>query len=56
MLGDVSMRVQSLIDQGKSLQEVIDAHPTSDFDEKRGQGWIKPDKFTEFIYDSLLKK
>lgn len=53
MLSDVSDAVQALIDQGKSLQEVIDARPTADFDEKRGEGWIKPDKFTEFIYNSL---
>lgn len=56
MLSDVSKGVQSLIDQGKSLQEVIDAHPTADFDEKSGKGWIKPEKFVEFIYNSLLKK
>lgn len=53
MLSDVSDAVQALIDQGKSLQEVIDARPTADFDEKRGKGWIKPDKFTEFVYNSL---
>jgi glyoxylase-like metal-dependent hydrolase (beta-lactamase superfamily II) len=53
MLNDVSDAVQALIDQGKSLQEVIDARPTAEFDEKRGKGWIKPDKFTEFVYNSL---
>ena len=34
MLKTVRDRISNMIDEGKSLQEVIDAKPTKDFDEK----------------------
>jgi glyoxylase-like metal-dependent hydrolase (beta-lactamase superfamily II) len=53
MLEDAVSRVQALIDQGKSLEEIIEARPNEDYDEEFGNNWIKPDTFIGFIYNSL---
>jgi glyoxylase-like metal-dependent hydrolase (beta-lactamase superfamily II) len=55
MLNDAVSRIQALMDQGKTLPEIIEARPTADYDEKFGQNWIKPDQFTGFVYNSLLE-
>ncbi|MEW5251405.1 MBL fold metallo-hydrolase [Microbulbifer sp. 2201CG32-9] len=46
-------RVQKLIDQGKSRDEVIAAQPTKEFDQQYGQGFMKPDIWTGIVFDSL---
>ena len=46
-------RIQKLIDEGKSREEVIAAQPTKEFDEKYGQGFMKPAIWTGIVYDSL---
>lgn len=48
-----SANVQVLIDEGKSLQQIIDAKPTSEWDETLGKTWITPPQFVTFIYNSL---
>ena len=53
---EIRNRVQSQIKAGKSLEEVIAAKPTKEWDEKLGQGFIKGDQITEFVYRSLSKK
>lgn len=53
MLEDAVGRVRTLMEQGKSLEEIITAQPNADYDEKFGQNWIKPDQFIGFIYKSL---
>jgi glyoxylase-like metal-dependent hydrolase (beta-lactamase superfamily II) len=45
--------VQALIDQGKSLEEVIAARPTAQWDDALGKTWIKPAQMVTFIYNSL---
>ena len=54
MLSDATARIRALIDQGKNLEEVIEARPNADFDETLGGGFIKPERFTEFVYNSIL--
>ncbi|MEX2962657.1 MBL fold metallo-hydrolase [Microbulbifer sp. TYP-18] len=46
-------RVQKLIDQGMSRDEVIAAQPTKEFDQQYGQGFMKPDVWTGIVFDSL---
>ena len=50
MLETVRDRISKMIDEGKSLQEVIDAKPTKDFDEKYPD-WL--DNFVNRAYTSL---
>jgi len=54
MLADSSDRVEALMKQGKSIEEIIKAQPNASLDEKLGNGWIKPERFLEFLYNSLL--
>ncbi len=55
MLKTVSKRVHELVDQGKSREEVIAAGPTRDFDEKWGQGFLKPDVWVGIVYDGVVR-
>lgn len=48
-----SANVQALIDEDKTLQQVIAAQPTAEWDEELGQTWITPAQFVTFIYNSL---
>jgi cyclase len=48
-----SANVQTLIDEGKNLGEIIAAKPTSEWDETLGATWITPAQFVVFIYNSL---
>jgi cyclase len=49
-------RIQSQVAAGKSLDEVKASHPTKDWDESLGKGFINGDQLTEFIYLNLSKK
>ena len=53
VLTTVADRMQSLIDAGKSLQDILDAKPTADFDEQWGKGFIRPDQWVELVYKSM---
>ena len=53
MLADTSKQVQSLLDQGKKLDDIIAAGPTLRFDERYGQGFIKPDVYVKLLHASL---
>jgi glyoxylase-like metal-dependent hydrolase (beta-lactamase superfamily II) len=50
MLVGVRERVAALKKQGRSLQEVIEAKPTADYDAKWGGFVIKGDFFTRLVY------
>jgi glyoxylase-like metal-dependent hydrolase (beta-lactamase superfamily II) len=51
MLETVGARISRMIDDGKSLEEVIAAAPTADFDEQYGN----PDRFIDRAYVSLSR-
>jgi len=55
MLKDIESRITSLINQGKSLEEVKAAKPTAAHDSKWGTGFINGDQITEFFYRSYKK-
>jgi glyoxylase-like metal-dependent hydrolase (beta-lactamase superfamily II) len=55
MLVKVRGSIQSLIDQGKTEDEVLAAKPTAEFDAAWGQGFMNPENFTRFAYQSLKR-
>ena len=55
LLVAVRGRIQALIDQGMSEDEVVAAKPTAEFDAAWGQGFMNPENFTRFSYQSLKK-
>jgi glyoxylase-like metal-dependent hydrolase (beta-lactamase superfamily II) len=51
-LAEARSRVQKLIAQGKTLEEVIAAKPLADYDVEWGKSFIKNDQFVATIYRS----
>jgi cyclase len=56
MLATARDRVQALVKQGKSRDEVIAAKPTKDLDEKWGRGGFEPDTWVGIVYDGMTKE
>ena len=54
-LADSADRVRALMEQGMTLEQVIDARPNAEFDERLGAGFIKPDQFVRFIFESIAE-
>jgi len=54
MMGAVHERLERFRKEGKTVQEVVAAAPTKDFDAKFGKG-MKPDQFVEIAYTGLLR-
>lgn len=54
MLVTVSDRVAALIEKGKTLEEVIAAKPSEEYDEEWGKTFIKPEQLLTFVYQSLM--
>ena len=46
-------RVATLVNEGKTLQEAIEAKPTAEWDESLGNTWITPAQFVTFLYNSV---
>jgi cyclase len=53
MLAGFRHRIAALKSEGKSLEEVIAARPTAEFDERLGGAFISPERLVGFIYESL---
>jgi hypothetical protein len=49
MIATVSARVEALVKQGRTLEEIKAARPTADFDERWGK-LRRGDLFVEFVY------
>jgi glyoxylase-like metal-dependent hydrolase (beta-lactamase superfamily II) len=56
MFQAVRDRVAKMIGEGKTLQQVIDAKPTADFDQGRLGGNITPERFTTLVYTDLSRR
>jgi cyclase len=54
MLAQVRQRIQKLIAAGKTMDEVVAAAPTKDFDAKWGRRYVTPDVFTKIVFSSLI--
>jgi len=50
MLATVQGTIQPLVKAGKSLEEVVAAKPTAQYDEKLGKGMLDPAAFTKLVY------
>jgi glyoxylase-like metal-dependent hydrolase (beta-lactamase superfamily II) len=53
MLVTVRDRMQAMIEDGRSLEEVLAAEPSAEYDAEYGQGFIGPERFVTSIYRSL---
>ena len=53
MLIQVRQRVEDLIAAGKTMDEVVTAGPTKDFDGRWGSGYVTAKVFTEMVFSSL---
>jgi cyclase len=56
MLRAVGERVRTAARSGKSVQQIIAAKPTADFDEKWGHGPVTADQFVSMVYASVTKE
>jgi len=48
--------VKQMVDAGRTENQVLAAHPTSDFDVRWGQGRVPPDLFVHEIYRALKNR
>src|SRR3984893_11611876 len=55
MLVQVRRSVKDFIAAGKTMDEVVAAAPTRDFDAKWGSGYVTPDVFIKIVFSSLIK-
>lgn len=53
MLEAVAQRIQSLKDEGRSVEEVVAAAPTAPYDAAWGGGFIKPEQWVRLAYSAL---
>jgi glyoxylase-like metal-dependent hydrolase (beta-lactamase superfamily II) len=53
MLVAIRDKIAPMVAAGRSLEEIRAAGPTASFDEQWGGGWIAPEDFVSFVYDSL---
>jgi cyclase len=53
MIVAVRDRIKRMIDDGKTEQQVIVAHPTADFDARWGSGRVGSDAFVHGVYNAL---
>jgi glyoxylase-like metal-dependent hydrolase (beta-lactamase superfamily II) len=56
VLAGIRDRVKGLVAQGKTLDQVVAAKPTAQWDATWGKGFMKPDVFVSFVYRSLTEK
>ncbi|VAW85806.1 MBL-fold metallo-hydrolase superfamily [hydrothermal vent metagenome] len=55
MLVTVKERMQNLIDQGKTLEEIISMMPNADLDETWGKGFLDPEAFLRVLHSTMPK-
>lgn len=56
MLKTVRQRVAEQIAAGQSVDAVLAAKPTAEFDAEFGNGFLEPEQFVRFVYASLSQK
>ena len=56
MLAKVSGRIKPMVKQGKTLEQVLAAKPTKEFDEVWGKGFLPTEKWVTMLYQNLKKK
>ena len=53
MLGTISSRMRKMIAEQSSLEQILAAGPTKDFDNEYGNGAIKNAAFMEMLYKNM---
>jgi len=56
VLKTIRSRFQSLIDEGRSEDQVVAADVTSEWDDTWGAGFMNPEQFTRLAYQSLTRQ
>jgi glyoxylase-like metal-dependent hydrolase (beta-lactamase superfamily II) len=56
MLVTVGTRVRTLVEQGRSADEVVAARPTAALDERYGKGGVSADRFVRMLYEDLATR
>ena len=56
MFETVSGRIQGMIDEGKTLEQILAAKPTAEFDAARAAGAISADQFVTLVHTDLAKR
>ena len=54
MLKQVHKRIAERIIAGQTLDQVISAKPTKEFDKKYASGFLKPDNFVRLVYENIV--
>jgi hypothetical protein len=55
MLRGVRAGIEDEIGRGRSLEQILEAHPTAAFDAVWGGGFVKPDDFVKLVHASLTR-
>ena len=55
MVATVQGRIRSQVAAGKSVQEIVDSKPTREFDDKWGNGFIRPDGWVTLLATALRR-
>ncbi len=55
MLAGTIGKIKALVKQGKTLEEIIAAKPTAEFDERWGKGFIPPARYIDMVMKGLPK-
>ena len=55
MLEAVRDRMNKLIADGKSLEQIIELRPNTDFDDAMGKGFINPETFLRILHSDLVR-
>jgi cyclase len=50
MLDTITGRIRKAIDEGQTVEQVLEKKPTADFDAKWGGGFMSPEQFTRIVY------
>lgn len=53
MLVTVSSRMKKLLDEGKSLEQIIALKPNADLDKKWGEAFLNPEVFLKVLYSAM---
>jgi cyclase len=56
VMAGIRDRVKTLIAQGKTLDQIVAAKPTAQWDATWGKGFMGPDVFVSFVHRSLTEK
>lgn len=51
----VKEKIKAQIDEGLSIDEILTNHPTAEFDEKWGKGFLTPEQFIRIVYQDLTE-